>query len=73
MLDLGLCVQDGELVPSLTLESPIFSADGKTLSMTVTLPNDVYSINGNNLLHTKGTYQITVDLETGVATAKKAI
>ena len=57
-VDLGVCTDGyGLLPPSVTLQDAAFSADGKTFTCTVTLPEGTTG-------HEAGTYHITVDVET---------
>lgn len=57
-VDLGVCTTGyGLLPPSVALQDAAFSADGKTFTCTVTLPEGTKG-------HEAGTYHITVDVET---------
>ena len=57
-VDLGVCTTGyGLLPPSVALQDAAFSADGKTFTCTVTLPEGTTG-------HEAGTYHITVDVET---------
>lgn len=54
---------------SMKLENAAFNADGTTLTFSVTLPGD--QIWMGNVVHEKGTYQITADVATGACRAVK--
>lgn len=61
-VDLGVCTTgygpgSGRFPPSVALQDAAFSADGKTFTCTVTLPEGAKG-------HEVGTYHITVDVET---------
>ena len=63
-VDLGVCTTGyGLLPPSVALQDAAFSADGKTFTCTVTLPEGTTG-------HKAGTYHITVDVETLAYTAR---
>lgn len=65
-LDLGVCDQAWGLTPSLELQNPYFSDDGKTFYCTVALSEDVYSMytDDTQIVHEKGIYHITIDVDT---------
>lgn len=64
-VDVGICNHPYGFTPSGNLENPYFSDDGKTFYCTMTLNNDIYSVSDQErLMHAKGVYNISVDLET---------
>lgn len=69
--DIGLCVSFKTLTPSMDLENPRFSADGKTFFCEVTLAEDSweYVHDGADTVqvttHEAGLYHVTVDVATG--------
>jgi hypothetical protein len=62
-LVLGIFDQAWGFSPSLLLEDPHFSDDGKTFYCSVTIPNDVYNMD-KKLATEKGIYHFTVDVDT---------
>ncbi len=60
----------GRLSPDIELENPHFSEDGKTFFATITVPRDVLEVaNPDNILYPKGTYAVSVNLESMEAEA----
>lgn len=63
-VDLGLCsTAQGTVSPALVLEAPQFSEDGAVFTCAVILDEDVYAAFGGELLHEKGVYTISIDVE----------
>ncbi len=71
-VDFGVCATPwSRLYPDLALENPHFSEDGKTFFATITLPQDVFDGTSDNIAHPKGTYAVSVNLESMEATQNK--
>lgn len=68
-VDFGVCSAPWGLSHGHVMENPRFSEDGKTFLCTITLEKDVLGYfnektNQSPILHKKGVYHITVDVET---------
>ena len=68
-VDLGVCSAPWGLTSSSVMESPRFSEDGKTFLCTIILKEDALGYLNEKttqypVLHKKGVYHITVDVET---------